>query len=559
MEFEPGVPTGRAESRRVHRHNASQSRSTTARIRTIGSLSSSTGASGNAMTTSGIEDLKTALRRSAVLIVGIVLVGILALNGIRQAGGARYQAQARVLLNTSDLPSAALGISPVYVDPGRQDQAEQNLVNSPELYAFAAQRAGGAAGLADLLRNNTIASVSNNVVDFTTKTGDPDRSKQIANAVASAYPAWRAKVSGQAVDAAIAQVQVRIKQFGKTDELQKQLQQLQVAKTLSSGETLFVERASGATQTTPKPVSDSLLGAAIGLVVALLIVGLRELLDTTVRSEGDVEDALEAPVLATIQSLPRRMRTSVLGANAGRFNDEYELLAANIAQVFDGHEGTVQLAVTSALPGEGKTTTATNLAAALSRRGANVMLADFDLRKSAVSEFVGIPRDVPGVTDLLAGAADLRSVLWRVLPNGEGAHAELQGAGSAAVRQRGAVARSPLVETTTEGTLTVVPGGVTGTDTARQFARLPALLDSMPAEADFIVIDTPPALVVAGMAELAQSVDGVIVVVRHGVVHRRRLRALGRQARSWGGRLLGAVLNDSPGDESTLGYYYGRN
>jgi Mrp family chromosome partitioning ATPase len=54
-------------------------------------------------------------------------------------------------------------------------------------------------------------------------------------------------------------------------------------------------------------------------------------------------------------------------------------------------------------------------------------------------------------------------------------------------------------------------------------------------------------------------VDGVIVVVRHGVVHRRRLRALSRQARSWRAQLLGAVLNDSPAGESTFGYYYGRD
>jgi Mrp family chromosome partitioning ATPase len=110
----------------------------------------------------------------------------------------------------------------------------------------------------------------------------------------------------------------------------------------------------------------------------------------------------------------------------------------------------------------------------------------------------------------------------------------------------------------TEGSLTVMPGGVVRRESVPRFAKLPALLDSLPPGADFVVIDTPPALIVAGMAELAQSVDAVIVVVRHGVVHRRRLRALGRQARSWRARLLGAVLNDSPGDVGYLNYYYGR-
>jgi len=95
------------------------------------------------MRSSGIEDLKTVLRRSAVLIVAVVVIGVVAMNLIRQVNGPSYNASARVVLNTSDLSSAALGISPPYQDPARVDQAEQNLVDSPDLYAYAARRAGG--------------------------------------------------------------------------------------------------------------------------------------------------------------------------------------------------------------------------------------------------------------------------------------------------------------------------------------------------------------------------------------------------------------------------------
>lgn len=506
----------------------------------------------DSMRSSGIEDLKAVLRRSAVLIVAIVLIGIVAMNLISQAKGPSYQASARVLLNSSDISSAALGISAPYQDPARVDQAEQNLVDSPDLYVYAAERAGGGAALASALSDTVSGTVSNNVIDFKAKAGNTDAAVRSVNAVASAYPSWRARVNGGAIDTAIRQIRAREERSGKTAELDKQLQQLQVLKTLNSGETLFVDEATGATKTTPRPVRDSILGGAIGLVVALLVVGGRELFDTTVRSESDVEDALDTPVLATIESLPRRLRASVLGSGGGRFNDEYELLAANVAQIFDGHSGTVQLAVTSALPGEGKTTTASNLAAALSRRGASVVLADFDLRKPAVSEFVGIPRSAAGVAELLSGTADVHSVLWRVQPNGGGSHQD----GSQAIKVPAARDRG---DRAAEGSLTVIPGGtVVRAETAPRFAKLPALLDTLPSNLDYVIVDTPPALLVAGMAELAQSVDAVIVVVRHGFVHRRRLRALGRQARSWRARLLGAVLNDSPGQEGYLNYYYGR-
>jgi Mrp family chromosome partitioning ATPase len=510
--------------------------------------------------TSGIEELKSVLRRSALLIVAVMLVGVFTLNAIRQLGGPHYQASARVVLNSKDLTSTLLGITPAYQDPSRLDQAEQNLVNSPELYSYAAQHTGGQAGSAGDLMAATSATVSNNVVDFTARSTNGNRSLAIVNAVASQYPSWRAQVSGKAVDAAIAQVREQIARVGQTADLEKQLQQLQVMKTLNSGDTLFVEPATSPVKTSPKPLRDSLLGGVLGLVIALLIVGGRELFDTTVRSEGDVEDALGAPVLATIDSLPRRLRASVITGGMHRFNDEYELLAANIAQMYDGYDRTVQLAVTSAVPGEGKTTTAANLAAALSRRGANVMLADFDLRKPAVSEFVGIPRSAAGVGELLSGTTDLRSVLWRVQPNGQGPHPpEPRRRVQTAAAKR--AQRASAIETVEEGghgSLTVVPGGGTSGESTRQFSKLPGLLDSLPPEADFVVIDTPPALIVAGIAELAQSVDGVIVVVRHGFVHRRRLRALGRHARSWRAHVIGAVLNDSPRDDGVLSYYYGR-
>jgi Mrp family chromosome partitioning ATPase len=526
----------------------------TARIRALGrSTHPARDLPGDSVKTSGIEELKSALRRSALLIVGVVLFGVLVMNVVRQLGGPEYQAGARVLLNSTDLSTTLLGISPPYQDPTRQDQAEQNLANSPQLYSYAARRAGGEAGTGSELKSKTSVSVSNNVVDFTATTSDPEGSLRAVNAVATAYPYWRAQVSGRSVDTAIAQVQTEIARVGKTSELEKQLQQLQVMKTLNSADTLFVEQAQSATKTTPKPVKDSLLGGAIGLVIALLIVGARELFDTTVRSEGDVEDALEVPVLATIESLPRRMRDSVLDASGGRFADEYELLAANIAQIFGDHEGTVQLAVTSALPGEGKTTTAANLAAALARRGAGVLLADFDLRKPTVSEFVGIPRGAAGVAELLAGVVSLRSALWRVSLNGEASTPE-SGHAAELVAARGKVVRQSA-----EGSLTVLPGGAAlRQGAAPRFARLPRLLETLPPDADFVVIDTPPALLVAGMAELAQSVDGVIVVVRQGAVSRRRLRALGHHARSWRARLLGAVLNDSPLDEGYHLNYYGR-
>ena len=200
-----------------------------------------------------------------------------------------------------------MGISQPYQDPARVDQAEQNLVDSPDLYTYAARRAGGGPIVASELMNSVSGTVSNNVVNFQGTAGRDATAIRAVNVVASAYPPWRAQVKGRAIDSAIDQIRSREASFGKTDELDRQLQQLQVLKTLNAGETLFVDQADGATKTTPRPVKDSILGGVMGLVIALLVVGARELFDTSVRSESDVEDVLEAPVLATIESMPRQL------------------------------------------------------------------------------------------------------------------------------------------------------------------------------------------------------------------------------------------------------------
>ena len=75
------------------------------------------------------------------------------------------------------------------------------------------------------------------------------------------------------------------------------------------------------------------------------------------------------------------------------------------------------------------------------------------------------------------------------------------------------------------------------------------------ADADILMLDTPPALVTVEMAELSRRVDAVILVVRQGRVSRRSLRALARQTKGWKAQITGAVLTDAP-QEERHSYYY---
>ena len=354
------------------------------------------------MKPSGVEDLKAALRRSLLLLILLPIIGAVLMTLVKQVQDAQYEATARVVLPQSELAATLAGIQPVYVDPERHDDAEQNVAEARELFARASIAANGALGNGRYVRSVTSVDVSNNVVAFSATTADRSRAIAIANAVARVYPDWRADTLGRTIDAAIQQIEVQQASGEASAALAEQLQRLNVLKTLNSGTGAIVEPADGAVQTTPRLIRDAVLGGAIGFVVALLIAGLRELLDTRVRTEADVEEAIGVPVLATIQTIPKRSRTRALMADP-RFADSYELLAANLVQILEGRERPTYIAVTSADPGEGKTTTSANLALALARRGQEVVLADFDLRKPQLGNLFSVPVEAAASQTSCAG------------------------------------------------------------------------------------------------------------------------------------------------------------
>lgn len=501
------------------------------------------------MTRGSAEAIKAALRRSLPLIIALILFGAIAMNVFTQLRGPQYEANATVLLTTNDVTSLLTGTQPVFIDPDQVHDMALALATSPQLYVRVAQRTDQRFGSADELRDATkVGGKDNNTVSFTTSTSDPDRSQGMVNAVSTEYLRWKAEIAGEQVRQAAAALRQRIRRepagSARRADLQQRLSELEVLASVPSPNAVLVERADSAVKTSPAPVRDTLLGALIGLMLALLLVGIREALDTKIRSEEDIEELLESPVLATVQSLPRSARLVMFGRNEELYGDAYGLLAANLVQG-DGPGRPRVIAVTSAIANEGKTTTAANLAVALARRGANVVLADFDVRKPSVAELFRIPAGSPGVAQLVAGLAEPKDVLWNVGLNGRSPQAATLG-------RNGAGAEAGA------GTLTVVPAGATfRSGSIGQSPRVSSVLEELGhrTNADIVMIDTPPALVTVEMAELSRNVDMVIVVVRQGRVSRRSLRALARQTQSWRAKIAGAVLTDAPSEERHSYYY----
>lgn len=495
------------------------------------------------MGTNSIDSLKQALRRSLWILLLLPILGIVLMNVVRQTQGPLYQASAEVILSPTDIAASLTGTQQ-FVDPERIEDTEIALAESPQLFDRGAAEAGGDLGDGDDLRSATSVSFSDNTITFTATSDDDETAVEIANAVAGVYPAWRAEVSGAALEQAIAQVEDQIELGGAQPSLVEQLNRLNVMKTLTSGNVLLVERADSAGQTRPRPVRDSVLGFLIGTFAALMAVGLREAVDTRVRSEGEIEELLDVPVVGTIERLPRRSGVVALERRRERYQDMYALLAATLAQSRkDGEPLTI--AVTSSSAGEGKTTTAANLAAAFAQRNGRVLAVDLDGRRPALAKIFRIPNSSPGLEHVLVGAQGVASALWRIPL--EGTHNPVRrdgNQGPALGEEHGSLVVLPLQSPLPEA----------ATRHAKQIA---ALLDEVGKRVDYIVVDTPPALATADMTELAKVVDVVLIVVRHGRISRRALAALRKLANRWPTEQTSAVLVDTPRQESTT-YYYGR-
>jgi succinoglycan biosynthesis transport protein ExoP len=329
------------------------------------------------------------------------------------------------------------------------------------------------------------------------------------------------------------------------DSLQTKLKEAQISSGLKSSNIRIVDPAMiPSTPSRPAKTRNIALAFLVGLVGGIGLALLREYLDNTVKTPDDVETLTRLPSLAVVPAFEGAVieakRSGLLGTSSGNGHDKrIELVAQHLpksqmSEAFRALRTALLLSqpdhppqvilVTSALPREGKTTAAANLAVTLAQLGDKTVLVDADLRKPGVGRLLNLGSGkYAGLSSYLAGVSslDLVTVPHPSIPN-----------------------------------LAAIPTGPLPPNPADLLSsnRLSDAITELRKSFKFIVIDSPPIMAATDAVILSVQTDGVLLVVRSGETPKEAFTRTRDLLVSVKCHLLGVVLNAV--DPNAPDYYY---
>jgi capsular exopolysaccharide synthesis family protein len=284
-----------------------------------------------------------------------------------------------------------------------------------------------------------------------------------------------------------------------------------------------------AAPSSPRTSRNLAMAAVIGLLLGTGGAVARGRLDRSVRDAEEAAELAGAPVIGVVLRDDSLQQKHAIDRNSSsRTAEAYRQLRTNL-QFLHVDEPPKVIMISSAVPSEGKTTVAVNLALTLAEAGRSVTLIEGDLRRPRVTRYLGMVGGA-GLTNILAGSAGLEDVL--------------QSFGS--------------------GELNVIAAGPTPPNPSELLAssHMFKLIEELRSSNDFVLIDAPPLLPVADASGLAVLVDGVVLSIRYGSTRKDQLQQTRATLDRVGARTLGVVLNIVPLKAeitSAYGYGYGYN
>jgi tyrosine-protein kinase len=454
-----------------------------------------------------------------VLIVGIATAGTYVYS---ERLPQEYSAATSLFVSNSVTDKLLIG-----ADAGPSDRDVANvagLITSVPVARGVARETGYRGDPRDLLDHVTAKPASDSDFITVTATGPTGAlAADRANAFARTFISLRGQQQRRDAQVAIGVLRRRIASLAggsgtrsQRSQLQQKIDQLQVvtaANTTGAG----VEQINAATPppsaTTPRPGRNAMFAFVVSLALAVAAAFGLERLETRITRIRDVERAYGLPVLAEVPRARRRLRRRGRRQELSRSFREPMRRLRMAVEVAATERPIRTLLVTSATPGEGKSTVLSQLAMAYRASGDRVLIADTDVRKPNLDALLRVKRE-PGLTEVLTGTCDLDEVVQSLGTRATTAapttarrrrHTPENGGGS----ENGAAG---------DGQLSVIASG-TVSDASLDLLgshRMLGILDDLETEYDIILVDSPPLLAVADTMPLVSRVDAVLVVSRLG-------------------------------------------
>ncbi len=291
-------------------------------------------------------------------------------------------------------------------------------------------------------------------------------------------------------------------------------------------------------QSSPNNMKNTIVGFLLGLLVSVGIIAVREVFDITIKTEEDLQQCCEHPVLASVPDMTENSKSSAYYAysnNKRRYStkrvttdsknpvigkginfvasEAYKLLRTKLQFSFVDEITCPVIGVSSAMAGEGKSLSSINLAYSLSQLDKRVLLIDCDMRRPSLSTKLLINK-VPGLSNYLTGNGDVDSIIQACSLDDE------------------------------KG-FDVVSSGDNPPNPIELLSsvKMAKFIDNLRDEYDYIILDLPPVGEVSDAMVAAKLADGILLVVRQNYCNMVALSSAVSQFEFIESRILGIVLN----------------
>jgi non-specific protein-tyrosine kinase len=507
----------------------------------------------------GLREYLAVLSRRKRAMLAFVAIVLLVAVGSNMVQAPRYEAQAQILIEPRASDQELNQSNPtLLVDRKRIVDTEVRLLSSTQVRDAVESKFGP-----DTPDATTIAIEGTDLLSISVISTDPALAAAVANETARQYIDFRtestkadlanAAVSVQKqldaarsrldeLDLAIALSEGAAQAVNQADRsvaaeevrsIASRLDALELRQQLTQGNATLVDVAQiPSSALGPQPIGTGLLAIFAGGVVAVGLAFALEFFDDRIDARAGLDAVLpRVPVLGQIPVLDgwggNREATHVAAIESadGAVAEAYRRLRTALQFIATGDD-CIAIQVTSAMPGEGKTTTATNLAVMFALAGQRTVLVDADLRRPRVHSFLGLDNEI-GLTTGLHKKLTAREVGHRVLDG-------------------------PPLWAVTAGPPSPQPAELLQSDEVSRF------LDECRSSADVIIVDSPPVVPVADAVALSAHVDAVLLVVSVARSTKRNVKQAVDTLGQVGANVCGIALAEVPasqlGNDQTYAY-----